>query len=107
MLFWPDLHQQDPNHRGQSLMKTKRLPQTKFNVTDYVKYFRNSLTHDKTIFKNEIRKGWITEIEFRSDENGNVTHTYVITDNLGASIGYLISEDRIIKRVRRPRRDRN
>lgn len=83
----------------------KRTPKTKFNVTDYVRYFRNTLTHDKEIYRTEIRKGWITEIEFRSDEKGVVTHTYLITDNLGDSVGYLIPEKKIIKRVRRPRKE--
>ena len=85
----------------------KRTPKTKFNVTDCVRYFRNTLTHDKEICRPEIRKGWITEIQFRSDEKGDVTHTYLITDDLSGSVGYLIPEEKIIKRVRIPRRDRN
>lgn len=88
-------------------LERKKMHQTKFNVTDHVKYFRNTLTHDKSISKLEIRKGWITEIQFRSDEKGVVTHTYMITDNLGGSVGYLIPEEKIIKRVRKPRKEIN
>lgn len=77
-------------------MKTMYGIKQKYNLKDYVKYYRSR--DGKGNLCNE-QFGYINGIEYRTTLKGEVELTYVISDFIGCSGGYCVSQKAIIKRA--------
>lgn len=77
-------------------MKTMYGIKQKYNLKDYVKYYRSR--DGKGNLCNE-QFGYINGIEYHTTIKGEVELTYVLGDFIGERGGYCVSQKSIIKRA--------
>lgn len=77
-------------------MKTIYGIKQKYNLKDYVKYYQSRNGDGKPC--NE-QYGWINGIDYRCNIKGEIELSYTISDFIGSSSGYLVSQEAIIKRA--------
>ena len=78
-------------------MKTMYGIKQKYNLKDYVKYYKSR--NGNGVLSNE-QFGYINSIEYSVTLKGEVELTYVISDFIGCSSGYCVPQKAIIKKVK-------
>lgn len=78
-------------------MKTLYGIKQKYNLKDYVKYYQSKNGDGKPC--NE-QYGWVNGIDYRCNIKGEIELSYSISDFIGSSNGYLVSQEAIIKRAK-------
>ena len=69
----------------------------KYNLKDYVRYY-SAIDQDGNFCKPE--EGWINNVEYGCNLNGEIELTYIIGDFVGSSSGHCVSPNRIIKKTK-------
>ena len=77
-------------------MKTMYGIKQKYDLKDYVKYYQSR--DGKGNLCNE-QFGYINGIEYKTNLKGEIELTYVISEFIGCSGGYCVSQKAIIKRA--------
>ena len=77
-------------------MKTLYGIKQKYNLKDYVMYYQATDGDGQPCNK---QYGWVNDIDYRCNIKGEIELSYSISDYIGSSSGYLVSQKAIIKRA--------